>query len=68
MRKSKQEKLDERRVNAAVSFGLLNLAINVMDISKVFAEAKRLLAAGADDNAMRVGVRAFTQTLVKENA
>jgi hypothetical protein len=68
VRQSKQDRLNKARVDGAATFAVMNIAISVLDIQKVFDEAERLCAAGADDNAMRVGTRAFAQKLAKVRA
>ena len=59
------EKRMEKRTNAAYLLKCSGIPINIMDISKVFDEGRRLQLEGADDKALCDGILAFVQRLAK---
>lgn len=57
------EKLIDKRIETAYRASCSGVAINIMDIGKVFAEGRKLIATGVDDAALGVGLRAFVDTI-----
>ena len=57
------KKNDEKRIERAYRATCANIAINVMDIGKVFARGHELIASGADDATLAVEIRAFVETI-----
>jgi hypothetical protein len=57
------EKLIDKRIDAAYRATCSGVAINIMDITKVFAKGRELIATGVDDAALGVGLRAFVDTI-----
>lgn len=62
-RQTKAEKQAEARIEKAYRATCCGIAINMMDIGKVFAEGQKLIATGVDDAALGVGLRAFVDTI-----
>lgn len=65
MRQTKQEKAADKRIDAAYRATCCNISIDIFDISKVFATGRKLIAEGADDAALRDGIRKFVETIRK---
>lgn len=62
-RQTKAEKQAEKRIDVAYRSTCSGIAINIMDIGKIFAEGQKLIATGVDDAALAVGIRAFVDTI-----
>lgn len=56
-------KAADARINTAYCRNCSGIQIDIMDIGGVFAEGRRLIAAGADDTALAEGIVAFVQTI-----
>lgn len=61
MRRSKSN--DEKRIERAYLSRCSGIAINVMDIPKVFKVGKDALDGGADDAALGDAIAAFVETI-----
>lgn len=61
----KAKKAQDARINSAYCKFCSGLQINIMDITKVFREGERLIAAGVDDAALGAGLRAFTEVIAQ---
>ena len=59
----KQQKEIDRRIERAYGQSCEGLAINVMDIGRVFRVGREAIAAGADDAELQRRLRAFTETI-----
>ena len=55
----------DKKVEQAYYKTCSGIQINILDISKVFAHGRKLIADGADDDALESGVRAFVETIRK---
>lgn len=64
-RQSKAEKLIDKRIEVAYRSTCSGIAINIMDIGKVFAEGRKLIATGVDDAALGDGLRKFVDTIAQ---
>ena len=62
-RRTKAEKIAERRVDAAYRATCSGIAINILDIPKVFAYGELKVAEGEDDAALGASIRAYVETL-----
>jgi len=63
-KQSKAEKLIDKRIETAYRATCSGVSINIMDIGKVFAEGRKLIATGVDDATLGTGLRAFVDTIV----
>jgi len=64
MRKPTAKQID-KRIEAAYYATCSGVQINIMDIGKVFAEGRRALAEGADEDGLRARIKAFVETIRK---
>lgn len=62
-RQSKAEKAIDKRIESAYYANCSGVAINIMDIEKVFAAGRAAILAGADDAALGEKLRAVVDTL-----
>lgn len=62
-RKSIAAKESDKRIERAYHATCHGIAIDIMDISKVFAEGRRLIGEGATDAELGEGLRAFVETI-----
>jgi hypothetical protein len=62
MTKKKMDRMVERAYYDTCS----GIQINILNIGKVFDHGRQLLKDGADEDALKVGVRAFVET-IREN-
>lgn len=60
-----RKKKGEDRIEKAYRETCSGVQINVMDIGKIYTEGNRLISAGADDEALRIGIKSFVETLRK---
>ncbi len=63
MRQTKQQKIDEYRINRAYAKNCSGLQIDIMNIGAVFKAGERAIAAGADDVALGVALLDFVNTI-----
>jgi hypothetical protein len=61
----KAEKLADDRIDRAYRTRCSNIPIDIMDIPKVFAEGRKAIAGGADDQALGDTIAAFVETIRK---
>jgi len=59
----RQEKALDKRVERAYYATCEGIAINIMDIGKVFKVGREALAAGADEATLRQAIRDFVETI-----
>ena len=62
-RKNRVDKAIDDRTDAAFRLMCSGIQINILDISKVFAEGRRLQAASADADVLRAGIFVFVRKL-----
>ncbi len=62
-RKTKAEKLIDRRIERAYYDTCCNIQINVMDIGKIFAFGRIKIEAGEDDEQLRSSIRNYVETI-----
>lgn len=55
----------DRRIGAAFRMRLMNTEINVMDISKIYAEGHKAIAEGVDDVVLGDRIYAFVQSIAQ---
>lgn len=65
MKQTKQDKLNDKRIEQAYYARCSGIQINVMDISKVFAHGRMLIADGATDAALGDGILTFVRSIAK---
>ena len=64
MTKSELRKVD-KRIEAAYLGTCKGVQVSMMDIPKIFAEGRKAVAEGADDEALRARIVAFVETIRK---
>lgn len=62
-RKSKSEKLIDSRIDKCYRMTCSGIAINVMDIPKVFAFGRIRIMEGEDDAALASSIRAYVESI-----
>lgn len=62
-KQTKAEKLIDKRIEKAYYRTCSGIAINIMDISKVFAEGRRLIAAGKTEEELGEGLKVFAKSI-----
>jgi hypothetical protein len=62
-RKTKAEKIAEKRVERAYYATCSGIRINIMDIPKVFEYGELKVAEGLDDAALAASIRAYVETI-----
>lgn len=62
-RQTKQQKIDENRINRAFNQACSGVQIPMLDIPKVFRAGQAAIDAGADDAALTEAVVAFVETI-----
>ena len=62
-RKTKAEKIAERRVDMAYRATCSGIQINILDIPKIFAYGELKVAEGLDDAALAASIRAYVETI-----
>ena len=62
-RQSKQDKLNDKRIEQAYYATCTGITIPMMSIPKVFAEGRKALAEGCDDATLRERIRAYVETI-----
>lgn len=65
MKQTRQDKLNEKRIEQAFYARCSGIQVNVMDISKVFKHGRMLIADGADDAVLGDGLLAFAMSIAK---
>jgi hypothetical protein len=60
-----QQKRNDARINSAYCKHCSGIAINILDIGRVFREGERLISIGSDDAALGAGLKAFTLAIAK---
>jgi hypothetical protein len=61
--KTPQQKRIDTLVGAAYHKACSGLVVNIMDLGKIMAEGRKLLAEGVTEERLCSGLRAFTETL-----
>lgn len=64
MTKKEQAAID-RRIDVAYRNKCCGIAIDLMDIPKIFKVGRELIAAGADDAALAEGIHTFVKSISK---
>jgi hypothetical protein len=68
-RTSHEQKLRDREIELAFRAACSGIPIKLMDVPKVYAEGRRLMAAGVSDQPnLRAGLLVFVQSMVVEYA
>ena len=68
-RTSQQQKARDREIDLAFRAACSSIPIRLMDIPKVWAEGRRLMADGVgDQERLRAGLLAFVQSLTRAYA
>lgn len=62
MTKAEQRRAD-KRIEAAYLGTCKGVQVRMTDIGRIFAEGRRAVAEGADDEALRARIAAFVQTI-----
>ncbi|MBO0715711.1 MAG: hypothetical protein J2P55_00040 [Rhizobiales bacterium] len=65
MRKSKAERIADDRIGRAYYGTCSGIAINILDIPRVFAEGRRAIAQGADDAQLAAAIFGFVSSIAK---
>lgn len=58
-KRTRAEKLLDKRIEKAYYRTCSGIAINIMDIGKVFAEGRRLIAEGKSEEELGEGLKSF---------
>ena len=58
-----KKKQDELRIERAYGEACSGIQIDVLDITKVFEFGQQMLDRGCDDAQLRIGLRAFVETI-----
>ena len=64
-KQSRQEKINDKRIERIYGRACSGVQINVMDIGSVFAVGHRVIAAGADDVELEKAIVAYVDTIRK---
>ncbi len=64
-KQSRAEKLMDREVEVAYYASCSGIQVDIMDIGKVFAKGRELIAAGKHGEELQAGIRAFVDTIKK---
>ena len=54
---------DDSRIEAAYKSSCNGIQINIMDIGKVFAEGRKAIAEGCDDETLKSKIRALVEKI-----
>lgn len=60
---TKQQKIDDLRINEAYRRHCSGVVIDMLDIGKVFAAGQRAIDTGADDAALAAALVAYVNTI-----
>lgn len=63
MRKTKQQKADESRIEKAFYATCSGIQIGIMDLGKVYDAGHKAIAQGVNDEQLGQHVRAFVETI-----
>lgn len=66
MKQSKASRLADRRIDEAYRRSCSGIAINIMDIGKVFTIGRAAIARGENDAELAATLLAFVRTISKE--
>ena len=64
-RETKTKKLADYRIEHAYRLACAGLEVNILDIPKIFAYGHLKIAAGANDDELQAGLRAYVEALIK---